>query len=353
MHSEPLPAAATPGYLTEALRRCGALGDGVVGAVAVDTDRDTIVSRILRLRLSYNVAANAAPRSLILKTSLPARAGYKWIAGRQEVAFYTNVAATTPRAPVPLCFDAHWNAETNDWHLLLEDLSESHVTLGNWPLPPSFEQSCTIVAAWARFHAGWWDDARLGVSVGDWIEYGEARAAALSDAVDRFAARLGDRLAPARLDTYHRLIDAAPRLYRRYTAHRHMTIVHGDAHVWNLFLPRAEGSDDIRFFDWDTWRLGIAASDLAYMMALHWFPEHRRRAEQRLLDHYHAVLLAQGVSGYDRRTLDEDYRFSVLWQLTTPVWQAFYDIPPWIWWNHLERIFAAIDDLGCRELLQA
>src|SRR5262249_34617401 len=108
MHSEPLPPAATPGYLTQALRRGGALGDGVVGAVAVDTDRDTIVSRILRLRLSYDGADDAAPRSLILKTGLPARAGSKWIAGRQEVAFYTNVAPATPRAPVPRCFDAHW-----------------------------------------------------------------------------------------------------------------------------------------------------------------------------------------------------------------------------------------------------
>ena len=83
-----------------------------------------------------------------------------------------------------------------------------------------------------------------------------------------------------------------------------MIIVHGDAHVWNLFLPQAVGSDDIRFFDWDTWRLGIATRDLAYMMALHWFPEHRRGAERRLLDHYHAVLLAHGVAGYDRRALD-------------------------------------------------
>jgi hypothetical protein len=66
MHSEPLPPAATPGYLTEALRRCGALGKGVVGAVAVDTDRETIVSRILRLRISYDGAAAAAPRSMIL-----------------------------------------------------------------------------------------------------------------------------------------------------------------------------------------------------------------------------------------------------------------------------------------------
>jgi hypothetical protein len=33
------------------------------------------------------------------------------------------------------------------------------------------------------------------------------------------------------------------------------------------------------------------------------------------------------------------------------VLQAAYDIPPWIWWNNLERILLAVDDLGCRELL--
>lgn len=26
-------------------------------------------------------------------------------------------------------------------------------------------------------------------------------------------------------------------------------------------------------------------------------------------------------------------------------------IPPWVWWSHLERITAAIDDLDCRDLL--
>jgi hypothetical protein len=27
------------------------------------------------------------------------------------------------------------------------------------------------------------------------------------------------------------------------------------------------------------------------------------------------------------------------------------DIPSWVWWNHRERIFMAVDDLGCRDLL--
>jgi hypothetical protein len=116
-------------------------------------------------------------------------------------------------------------------------------------------------------------------------------------------------------------------------------------------LPREDGSEDARIFDWDAWRIGVGTGDLAYMMALHWYPDQRRRVERHLLDHYHAALLAHGVIGYDRRALDYDYRLSVLWQATTPVWQATNNIPPWIWWNNLERIFLAIDDLGCRDLL--
>jgi hypothetical protein len=99
------------------------------------------------------------------------------------------------------------------------------------------------------------------------------------------------------------------------------------------------------------WRVDTATDDLAYMMALQWFPEYRYRNERHLLDRYHAALLARGVVGYDRGVLEDDYRLSVLWQAATPVWQATNDLPAWIWWPHLDRIFTAIDDLRCRELL--
>ena len=86
-------------------------------------------------------------------------------------------------------------------------------------------------------------------------------------------------------------------------------------------------------------------------MAMHWYPDRRRRMEKALLDRYHATLLAQGVSGYDRPTLDEDYRWSVLWQITRPIWQEAFNVPARVWWNDLERAFLAIDDLNCRDLL--
>ena len=73
MESEALPRAAHAEHITEALRRSGALGKGRVRDVMVENSRPTLLSRIIRLRLSYEGATDA-PRALILKTGLPGRA---------------------------------------------------------------------------------------------------------------------------------------------------------------------------------------------------------------------------------------------------------------------------------------
>jgi hypothetical protein len=165
-----------------------------------------------------------------------------------------------------------------------------------------------------------------------------------------FADRLGDELSGERRAFYEQLIAAAPRLYKRYRDAKNITLGHGDAHVWNCFLPR-HAIDNARWFDWDGWRIRVPTNDLAYMMAAHWYPERRQRLERVLLDHYHTVLLENGVRSYDRTEMQEDYRLSVLWQTATPVFQAGLKLPPVVWWNNFQRIMAAVDDLGCRELL--
>jgi len=60
-------------------------------------------------------------------------------------------------------------------------------------------------------------------------------------------------------------------------------------------LPRDGGLEDIRIFNWDSWRIDTATDDLAYMMAMHWYPERRRLLERPLLDRYHGALQAHGV----------------------------------------------------------
>jgi Phosphotransferase enzyme family len=345
-----LPEAACPENLTAALRRCGVLSGGRVLDVKAET-LPTLVSRVIRLRLSYDGAVDA-PGSVIFKGGIPGRGGGLWEPGTLEVQFYRQLATAMSTPLVPRCFEAVWEADTKEWHLLLEDLDESHALATPWPLPPMQAQCERILRTLARFHAEWWDDPRLGVSVGTWPteETVKQQLQAAAKRFGSFADRLGDRLSRERRELYEHYLEAAPRLRTRLRSRRNLTIVHADAHVWNFLLPRDDG-DDVRIFDWDTWRAGLASNDLAYMMAMHWYPDRRRRLEQPLLDHYHAALVARGVQGYDRHALNDDYRLSVLFQILIPMWQEAINIPPAVWWGHLERIMLAIDDLGCRELL--
>jgi Phosphotransferase enzyme family len=351
MTAEPPPTTASIEHLSAVLRRSGVLGDGRIASVVVESSRPTVLSRIVRLRLTYDGATADAPRALILKTAHPDRVAPTWNAGRQEVAFYTDVAAATAARALPRCFEAAWDKATNAWHLLLEDLTETHMAATTWPLPPNAAQCESIIAGWARFHAAWWDDPRLGASIGVWSDDLDAYLQRFAEKLAAFAQRHGDRLPGERRDLFDRLLKAAPRLTARYRTHRNLTIIHGDAHVWNCLLPRDGGGDDVRLLDWDSWRVDTATDDLAYMMAMHWYPDRRRRLEQALLDRYHATLIANGVRGYDRRALGEDYRLSALWLLMRPVWQEANNIPPVIWWNNLERIMLAVDDLGCSDFL--
>jgi hypothetical protein len=339
-------------HLNAILDRTGVLGDRRVREVTIISDRPTLVSRIIRLRLTYDGPATAWPSALIVKAGLPAKEGSEWSPGRQEVAFYSDVAPSLPAGLVPRCFEAHHADATTPWHLVLEDLTDTHALATEWPLPPSEAQCRTIIESLARFHAAWWEDPRLGVTVGAWPDDAavERFVQQMVRHFDVFAGRLGDELSHERCAFYERLIAETPRLHKRYGDARNITLAHGDAHVWNCFLPR-NGSDDVRWFDWDGWRIRAPTIDLAYMMAIHWYPERRRRLEGVLLDYYHEVLLEHGVHSYSRADLQEDYRLSVLFHTITPVFMAGLTLPPVIWWNNFQRIMAAVDDLGCRELL--
>lgn len=319
-----LPPAARAEHLTAVLRKSGTLGDGRVRDVTVERSFDTVLSHIMRLRLQYEGGAATAPSSLIFKSVITERADTFWFAGRNEVAFYKQVAAATKDHLVPRSYEAVYDETSRLWHLLLEDLTDTHFIGTPWPLPPMRQQCEQIVRGRARFHAAWWDDPRLGNTVGSWLDDGDlnAQIESLEKQMALFLERQNDRLSFERRDLYARLLKAAPRLQARYRSRRNMTVVHGDAHVWNIFLPKdANRGDGALLFDWDCWRVDVATDDLAYMMAVHWYPDFRRRMERPLLDVYHETLLTQGVRDYDRQTLDEDYRLSALWHITTPLWQ--------------------------------
>src|SRR5207249_5272032 len=82
--------------LTAVLRRAGVLTRGEVVDVAVETSRDTLISRIARLRLTYAQGDDAGPSHVFFKTSREDAAEALRELGRKEVTFYDVVAVATP-----------------------------------------------------------------------------------------------------------------------------------------------------------------------------------------------------------------------------------------------------------------
>ena len=349
--TDSLPSAAGADRINDALRRSGAIGSARVCGVTIMSSLKKLRSETLRLRLDYGDQAADIPSSVILKMGHLDSAGRSSYANRREIAFYRDIALTGAAGLVPSCFEVMEATDTSRWHLLLEDLTDSHFIATEWPLPPTLAESESIVRALARFHAAWWDSSRLGALRGGWPGLDDLvrNVHGFEERLAQFTDRFGDLMPPDRRDLYRRLIDQSPRLLGRYHSHRHLTVIHGDAHSWNFFLPRQGGG--VRLIDWEAWSVDTATDDLAYMMAMLWYPDRRRRIESLLLDRYHAELVAQGVTGYDRGMLDDDYRLSALWLIMRPVMQAAFNIPPRVWWNNLERIMLAVDDLRCRDLL--
>src|SRR5439155_717080 len=79
---------------------------GEVVDVAVETSRDTLISRIARLRLTYAQGDDAGPSHVFFKTSREDAAEALRELGRKEVTFYDVVAVVTPPGLLPRCYEA-------------------------------------------------------------------------------------------------------------------------------------------------------------------------------------------------------------------------------------------------------
>ena len=333
------------------LRRAGVVGSGRVCAVEVLSAVTKLRSHTLRLGLKYEGSAVGAPTSLIMKMG-HLRDGRPPYGNRREIGFYRNVASALPDRLAPRCYETADATEAGPWRLLLEDLTDTHFIATEHPLPPALPQCRSAIQAWGRLHAALWDDPRSSVFLGRsanavWTQYFNSSAERFARFMDRF----GEAMPAQRRALYERLLDSAIPLLARFDEGRNLTLIHGDAHWWNCFLPRDDQHEQVRLLDWEDWTIGAGATDLAYMMAMLWFPDRRRRIEQPLLDFYHDVLVARGVRACSRQILAEDYRRSVLLLMLRPIWQATNNLPARVWWPNLERNFLAVDDLDCRELL--
>ncbi len=313
-------------------------------------------SLVSRLTVTYKGDVSArAPHRLFMKLADP-DTHEKWPGrGKREVQFYNSIRqGDFARLPLPQCYDA---AISDDgFHLLLDDLTESHIALPH-PFPPSLEQCRQVITTLASIHAWWWNNEKLGVSMGRSPEQ-KTVFDGDEDFFPAFADFLGEALWPERRAIFERVIDAAPRLHKRLEK-GNLTLIHGDAHAWNFLYPRGKldyvGAKGAVLVDWETWDADVGVFDLAYLITLFWFPAHRARLEKELVQNYHFFLQTFGVRKYSFEDCWNDYRHSVIRLLLKPVWwcHAHPEDKFWpeVWWPRLERVLCAFEDLHCGELL--
>jgi len=341
---------ASPEWLTSVLTKNGSLSKGKVSSVVqepVAVPNSNQIADFYSLKVEYTSAnMNGLPSRFLIKLIKP---GFY---GEKEIDFYKLITEEQPTFPMVRCFGVEKFPDIKRGYVLLEDLRETHHQPG-WQLSPTSNECGDAVATLAKFHAHWWNHPRFGEPNFDIPTEEELlnSTRSIEKGFTQFADFMGDRLSEDRRRIYHLALEKAPQLlWSRITSLKHLTLFHGDAFYWNFLYPNNKRMDECVILDWRNWGVGLGSRDLAYMMALHWYPERRQRMEKTLLKGYLKELHKRYID-YNWEDLQIDYRISVIFNLAIPVIQHLEGAPAIIWWDHIERAFAAFEDLDCMELL--
>ena len=333
--------------LSRWLHRSGTLPSGTVTDVHIELEFKTTISNLVFLTVTYSAEAPSdLPRRLVVKSPLlPSTISDV----SSEVQFYRQLASAIGTPPIVRCFAAIEDGDTNA--IVLEDLRATH-DHPPWPLPPSRIDCELALDALARVHAQWWEAPALGHTVGK-LHTPESLTKMIQGIaahLPKFIDTLGDALSVEARNIYERVFSSSLKPWLRLTDPRALTIIHGDAHTWNFLFPRS-GEGAAFLIDWQLWHIDVGARDLAFLMALHWYPSRRRELERPLLRYYHECLLAQYRTDYTFDELWLDYRRCAVRNLTIPIIFWSRGMKPEGWWHRLECALAAYRDLACDELL--
>ena len=199
--------------------------------------------------------------------------------GAREARFYRDLApALTMR--IPRCYFAE-AAEDGAFLLLLEDLQAAGCTMsdGTWGVPSDL--AARALEDLAEMHVRFEDEALLA-SIRPWVSLNPPGASdftvhMLRQVVDNHRAILSDAYVAVA-----EMFIADPAAVHALWHTGPQTVIHGDAHICNLFIdgPR------VGFLDWGLLTVSTPMRDVSYFLTVAMDPDDRRLAEVDLLQHY-------------------------------------------------------------------
>jgi thiamine kinase-like enzyme len=252
-----------------------------------------------------------APDRIFVKIGLP-RQNEEF--ARREVMFYERIVRSMKRKlpkevlRFPACYDAYYDDEKLQYHLILEDISQQFKESPE-KAPPTPRHREQVMDTLAYFHAYWWEHPLLeDLAPLPTAESIDENLAAYQERLGDIKASVGKYVNSKHLDLLSKIAAAYPKKRReRLIAGQGITLVHRDLHPRNLLYSPRESL----IVDWESWRIDTATDDLAYMIVFFW-PQHLRQFnEMPLLQRYHNTLLKQGVRDYDWDAFLYDYKASL------------------------------------------
>jgi hypothetical protein len=281
-----IPRAAgevSAAYLTHALQ---ADYPGVRVRAVEPLDRHAGTTDRVRLQLLYDdPGAGPPPASVFVKTAPPDVATRLFVnamrLGSTEVRFYREIA---PALAIerPRVLHASIAGPAQRFVLVLEDLVAKGSRFTDASQPATPEVARAVVCELARLHACFWNSPRLRGDLA-WLRAPDRRpnaaverrlcALALRPALRRFA----EVVPPEVRVVGPRIMDARDDFEAAW-ARGPLTVVHGDAHIGNLYFRGAA----VGFLDWQVAQCCQGMRDVAYFLVCS-VPTEVRRVHQRAL----------------------------------------------------------------------
>jgi Ecdysteroid kinase-like family len=318
------PAAVTAEWMTDVLRRSGALpADTSVASVQIEPlgAGVGVMGELARVRLTYEGGAGTAPSSVIVKSPSPFEENRAQGVGlgmyEAEIRFMQELDANTP-VRTPHVFFADIVSGTAEFVVVMEDLG--HLAMGDQIAGVTVAEARDAVRTMADLHAGWW--GKVQTPAMEWVpSVIHARIEGLAQMWPalwegfnaKFASSLpdGGHAAGARIATHYWGV-------MNRIAKWPWTLLHQDFRVDNLFFD-AGNEQPVVVIDWQGIGRGPGTYDLCYFLGGSLTIEDRRAHEKSLVGEYHDRLMSHGVTDYSMEQLWHDYRFGHLTSCSTPV----------------------------------
>lgn len=340
-----LDEALSPSWLT------AALGQWYPGIEVVDVEPGEVVQRVstnarFRIQCAGETPADVS-EYLCLKGYFGDGAKHFRFVGEPEARFYRDLAA---RTGVHTLHPAWAGVDPASRHGVV--ISEDLVPQGARFLEPgadfSVDQLALSLGELATLHASTWEetpgeDPAWTISPMGNIAAGRGREVIEANFDGPIGARIPEGVRDAR-----RLHALYPVLAARAGEVRPRPVLHGDAHVGNLFVD-AEGRPG--FLDWQLVHRGPWYLDVGYHIASCLPVEARRTHEENLLSRYLDRLAAAGVEPPTYGGACSEIGLGMVHGFY--LWSITQQVRPDITTELLERLGTAVADHGALDALEA